>query len=97
MIVNDNFLQWESQLKIKNGHISGLVYPIFKCYGWKFVAGALCQLVYIALQFANPQMLNLLITFVEEKQEAWKGYLYIILLAMISFLIGKKSIRPCKN
>ena len=81
-------MQWEKHLKRKDGKVTDLLLPMIKCFWPKFAAGALCQLVYIALQFANPQLLNLLITFVEEKQEVWKGYLYIVLLALISLLIG---------
>ena len=36
----------------------------------------------------KPQLLNLLIVFLEERQEMWKGYLYVILLGLTSFLIG---------
>ncbi len=41
----------------------------------------------------SPQILNLLITFVEDKQEMWKGFLYVVLLAITSILIGKQSCR----
>jgi hypothetical protein len=36
----------------------------------------------------SPQILNLVIAFVEEKQEMWKGFLYVVLLGITSILIG---------
>ena len=63
--------------------------PLVKTFGVFFLSGAVCQYVNIALLFVNPQILNLLITFVEEKQEKWKGYLYIVLLGIVSFTVGR--------
>ena len=46
------------------------------------------QLAFIGFQMLNPQILNLLIEFVEERQEMWKGYLYVVILGISSFCIG---------
>lgn len=50
---------------------------------------SLLQLAFIALQYSNPQILNLVISFVELKQEMWKGYLFVIIFGLISIGIGK--------
>ena len=63
--------------------------PLVKYFGPFFSIGFACQLFYIGFIFVNPQLLDLLIQFVEEKQEVWKGYLYVVLLGIVSFLIGK--------
>jgi hypothetical protein len=44
----------------------------------------------------SPQILNLVIAFVEEKQEMWKGFLYVVLLGITSILIGPLSL-PIKE
>lgn len=49
-------------------------------------------MAYVGFLLVNPQLLDLLIEFVEEKQEMWKGYLYTGLLAIVSFLIGNRII-----
>ena len=43
----------------------------------------------LGLLFTNPQILNLLISFVQGDDEMWKGYLYVAVLTVVSFLIGK--------
>ena len=65
-----------------------LVKPLFQTFGLFFLAGALLQTLYVICVMINPQLLNLLIEFVEEKQEMWKGYLYVVVLGVVSFLIG---------
>ena len=53
-----------------------------------FVVMLSCLLQFLLYCLCNPQVLNLLIAFVEERQEMWKGYLYVVLLGVTSFLIG---------
>lgn len=46
----------------------------------------------LGLLFTNPQILNLLISFVQGDEEMWKGYLYVAVLTIVSFLIGKQKL-----
>ena len=81
-------LQWERNLYRNGTENISLLGPLVRTFWTFFIAGAVLQLVYIFLVLANPQLLNLLIEFVEEKQEMWKGYLYVGVLGAVSFLIG---------
>ena len=36
-------------------------------------------------QFANPQIVNLLIDFVSSDEPNWKGYLYTVLIVVVTF------------
>ncbi|XP_060803850.1 multidrug resistance-associated protein 1 isoform X3 [Amyelois transitella] len=54
-------------------------------FGGQFLFGALLKLINDVLMFLSPQILKLLIGFVESKEELWKGYLYAVgLLACAS-------------
>ncbi|XP_045495076.1 multidrug resistance-associated protein 1 isoform X1 [Colias croceus] len=45
-------------------------------FGGQFLFGALLKLINDVLMFLSPQLLKLLIGFVESKEPVWKGYLY---------------------
>ncbi|XP_022900245.2 multidrug resistance-associated protein 1 isoform X2 [Onthophagus taurus] len=49
-------------------------------FGPPFLFGAFLKLLQDILTFVSPQLLRLLIAFVENKEEQWKGYLYAALL-----------------
>ncbi|CAH0555483.1 unnamed protein product [Brassicogethes aeneus] len=49
-------------------------------FGPMFLFGAMFKLVQDLLTFASPQILGLLIVYVKENQEEWKGYFYAALL-----------------
>jgi len=51
-----------------------------KTFGPTFVFGSLLKLVQDVLTFVQPQLLKLLISFVENKEELWKGYFYAALM-----------------
>ena len=54
-------------------------------FGFCYFLSGLWQLGYILLQFASPQLLNVLIGFVKDSsQPNWKGYLYAALLAIVA-------------
>ena len=55
-------------------------------YGPKFAISGFLQLLYSILQFANPQIVNLLITFVSSDEPTWKGYFYTALICAVTFL-----------
>ena len=41
-------------------------------------------LIYVLLQFASPQILGLIISFVQSQDPEWHGYLYTILFAIVA-------------
>nr|XP_032515249.1 multidrug resistance-associated protein 1 [Danaus plexippus plexippus] len=47
-------------------------------FGGEFLFGALLKLVNDVLMFLSPQLLKLLIGFVDTKETVWKGYLYAV-------------------
>ncbi|KAF5296657.1 hypothetical protein FQR65_LT10197 [Abscondita terminalis] len=51
-----------------------------KTVGPTFIFGAVLKLMQDILTFVSPQILNLLIDFVEKGEEQWKGFLYVGLL-----------------
>ena len=48
--------------------------------------GAVYQLVYTLLQFASPQILGLIISFVQSEDAEWHGYFYTALFAVVALL-----------
>ncbi|XP_069695544.1 multidrug resistance-associated protein 1 isoform X5 [Periplaneta americana] len=55
---------------------------ICKAFGPTFIFGSLLKLIQDVLMFSSPQILRLLISFVEGKEETWKGYFYAILMLL---------------
>ncbi|KRT79870.1 ABC transporter ATP-binding protein [Oryctes borbonicus] len=53
---------------------------LVKTFGPMFLFGAFLKLVQDILTFVSPQVLRALISFVENKEEQWKGFLYAGLL-----------------
>ncbi|XP_063922476.1 multidrug resistance-associated protein 1 isoform X2 [Zophobas morio] len=53
---------------------------LVKAFGPTFVFGALLKLIQDLLTFVSPQILNLLIQFVKNSEEQWKGFFYAGLL-----------------
>ncbi|CAG9578808.1 unnamed protein product [Danaus chrysippus] len=49
-------------------------------FGGQFLFGALLKLINDVLMFLSPQLLKLLIGFVDTKETVWKGYLYAVCL-----------------
>ncbi|XP_032583422.1 multidrug resistance-associated protein 1 isoform X5 [Drosophila sechellia] len=82
----------------KNGHKKGMASimpPIYKSFGGVFLFGALMKLFSDTLTFAQPQVLSLIISFVEAKEAEpeWKGILYAVLLFVLAaaqtFILGQ--------
>ncbi|KPU73773.1 uncharacterized protein Dana_GF14209, isoform G [Drosophila ananassae] len=84
----------------KNGRkkgVASIMPPIYKSFGGVFMFGALMKLFTDCLTFAQPQVLSLIISFVEdqdkEKQPEWKGILYSVLLFVLAaaqtFILGQ--------
>ncbi|KAG8247923.1 Canalicular multispecific organic anion transporter 1 [Homalodisca vitripennis] len=53
-----------------------VVPPLFKMFWVTIVASVLTKLSADALSFINPQVLNLMISFVAGKEQMWKGFVY---------------------
>ncbi|XP_026834856.1 multidrug resistance-associated protein 1 isoform X14 [Drosophila erecta] len=82
----------------KNGRKKGMASimpPIYKSFGGVFLFGALMKLFTDVLTFAQPQVLSLIISFVEaqEAEPEWKGILYAVLLFVLAaaqtFILGQ--------
>lgn len=59
---------------------SSIVPALVKAFGATFMFGSCLKLVNDLMTFASPQILKLLINFVSNDEEMWKGYLYAGLL-----------------
>ncbi|GBP05708.1 Multidrug resistance-associated protein 1 [Eumeta japonica] len=65
--------------------------PIIKSFGGVFLFGSMMKLITDCLTFAQPQVLRLIIGFVEgyadeetEQQPEWKGIFYAVLLFVLA-------------
>ena len=70
-----------------------ILLPMVKCFWPYYVVAGLFQLGYIGFQLVNPQVISIFIQFVEERQEFWKGYLYMILLGLTSVMVALMDTR----
>ncbi|KAI7815048.1 ABC subfamily C member [Rhyzopertha dominica] len=59
---------------------------LVQAFGPMFLFGALLKLVQDVLTFVSPQILKLLIVFVENRESQWKGYLYAIALFVTALI-----------
>ncbi|XP_050740738.1 multidrug resistance-associated protein 1 isoform X5 [Drosophila biarmipes] len=84
----------------KNGRkkgVASIMPPIYKSFGGVFLFGALMKLFTDVLTFAQPQVLSLIISFVEAQETVaepqWKGILYAVLLFVLAaaqtFILGQ--------
>ena len=69
--------------KIDNDNISILA-TLFKCHWKTFILLTLLYISKTLLSLVNPQIIDMVILFVEEDQETWKGYLYMILFGGVT-------------
>ena len=74
------------EAKKSTGQKAGILIVLVKCFWPTFLLGAIYQLAYVLLQFASPQILGLIISFVQSDDPDWKGYLYTGLFAVVAFL-----------
>ncbi len=44
------------------------------------------NILFSTLQFASPQIVNLLIDFVQSDEPVWKGYFYTALICLVTFI-----------
>ncbi|CAL1682835.1 unnamed protein product [Lasius platythorax] len=66
--------------------VASILPPICKAFGATFMFGAFLKLIQDIMTFISPQILKLLIAFVEGDQEIWKGYFYTGLLLLTAVL-----------
>ncbi|XP_076766694.1 multidrug-Resistance like Protein 1 isoform X1 [Xylocopa sonorina] len=79
-----SFRKASGQVDFNNGQkkkMSSILLPLCKAFGTTFLFGALLKFVQDVVIFSSPQILKLLIAFIDAGHEPmWKGYLYAILL-----------------
>ncbi|GAB1859186.1 Multidrug resistance-associated protein 1 isoform X7 [Camponotus japonicus] len=66
--------------------IASILPPICKAFGATFMFGAFLKMVQDIMTFISPQILKLLIAFIEGEEELWKGYFYSVLLLLTAML-----------
>ncbi|XP_074103395.1 multidrug-Resistance like Protein 1 isoform X2 [Cotesia typhae] len=63
--------------------VASVIIPLYRIFGPTFFFGALLKLSQDIMTFISPQVLGLLINFINSKDEAqWKGYFYAVLLLL---------------
>lgn len=73
--------------RTKGEKTASILPAICKAFGPTFVFGSVLKLIQDVLTFVSPQILRLIIQFVDttnEKQEFWKGLLYAFLLFIVA-------------
>ncbi|XP_053980762.1 multidrug resistance-associated protein 1 isoform X1 [Hylaeus volcanicus] len=66
--------------------VSSVLLPLCRAFGSTFIFGALLKFVQDIMTFASPQILRLLIRFIDERETMWKGYFYAVLLLVTAIL-----------
>ncbi|XP_043579583.1 multidrug resistance-associated protein 1 isoform X3 [Bombus pyrosoma] len=61
---------------------SSVLLPLCKAFGATFLFGAALKFVQDIVIFTSPQILRLLIDFIEKPGPLWKGYFYAVLLLL---------------
>ncbi|XP_076374474.1 multidrug-Resistance like Protein 1 isoform X2 [Megalopta genalis] len=78
-----SFRKSSGQVDFNNGRkkkVSSILSPLCKAFGASFLFGAILKAVQDVMTFVSPQILKLLIRFIEERESMWKGYLLAVLL-----------------
>ncbi|XP_018309833.1 multidrug resistance-associated protein 1 isoform X3 [Mycetomoellerius zeteki] len=66
--------------------VASILPPICKAFGATFMFGAFLKLIQDIMTFISPQILKLLIDFIEGDEPMWKGYFYSVLLLLTAML-----------
>ncbi|XP_034128591.1 multidrug resistance-associated protein 1 isoform X3 [Drosophila guanche] len=77
--------------------MASIMPPIYKSFGGVFLFGALMKFITDVLTFAQPEVLSMIISFVEQQdtdpQPEWKGILYSVVLFILAaaqtFILGQ--------
>ncbi|KZC08998.1 Multidrug resistance-associated protein 1 [Dufourea novaeangliae] len=78
-----SFRKSSGQVDFNSGHkrkVSSVLPPLCKAFGATFLFAAALKFVQDIMTFASPQILKLLIRFIEERESMWKGYLLAVSL-----------------
>ncbi|XP_020285956.1 multidrug resistance-associated protein 1 isoform X1 [Pseudomyrmex gracilis] len=84
-----SFRKATGQVDLNNSQkkkIASILPPICKAFGATFMFGAFLKLIQDILTFVSPQILKLLIDFIKEGEEMWKGYFYSVLLLVTAII-----------
>ncbi|KAG7197439.1 hypothetical protein KM043_013293 [Ampulex compressa] len=84
-----SFRKTSGQVDFNNGRkkkMSSILPALCKAFGATFLFGALLKLIQDVMTFISPQILKLLISFVEGDEPMWKGYFYAVLLVITATL-----------
>eukprot|EP00095_Tigriopus_kingsejongensis_P007287 maker-scaffold313_size211302-snap-gene-0.9 protein:Tk07287 transcript:maker-scaffold313_size211302-snap-gene-0.9-mRNA-1 annotation:"multidrug resistance-associated protein 1 isoform x4" len=79
---------WSKQVKNSKGHDVSILPTLFKAFGPAYFFSSILMLGVSVLQFASPQIVDLLIAFVSSDDPNWKGYLYTFLIVAITFSVS---------
>ena len=60
---------------------------LISAFGPAYAFCSLIMLLLSLLQFASPQIVNLLIDFVSSEDPLWKGLFYTFLICLVTFLV----------
>ena len=71
----------------KNGKKFSILPVMIKSFGPAYSLSSFLSILLSVAQFANPQIVNLLIDFVSSDEPDWKGYLYTAAIVAVTFLI----------
>ena len=61
-----------------------IIATLFKCHWQTFIFLTIFYISKTLLSLVNPQIIDMVISFVEEDQETWKGYLYMFLFGAVT-------------
>ncbi|XKL66876.1 hypothetical protein PGB90_010296 [Kerria lacca] len=70
----------------KSNEIPSIMTPLRIIFGGSFLFGAFLKIIQDLLTFVSPQVLSLLIDFVNGNEPMWRGYLYVFLLFFVAVL-----------
>ena len=76
---------WEKETKKAKKEFSILTTLIF-CFGGEFFWSSVLNFIYTLLQYVSPQIVNLLIGYVESDEPTWRGYLFIVALVVVTII-----------
>ncbi|XKL66874.1 hypothetical protein PGB90_010294 [Kerria lacca] len=71
---------------LKSNEIASILSPLRIIFGGSFLFGAFLKIIQDSLTFVSPQVLSLLIDFVNGNEPVWRGYLYVFLLFIVAVL-----------
>ena len=81
---------WEKTLASarSSGAPASILPTLFSAFGSAYGISSLLMLILSILQFASPQIVNLLIDFASSDDPVWKGYFYTFLICAVTLLVS---------